>query len=619
MKQETVNSRPQKGNPFVTFLWVILIVLFLNWLIFPNLTGQKIKSTDYGTFIEKMEEGSIKEVMIKSGQIYFTVADKEDVTTYQTGEINDPQLVDRLLKAKSPNEDGKVAFTEIVPEENSPFLNFILMWVLPGLLFYVIWKQASRSIQARMGASGGNFMSFGNGGAKIYADAEIKTTFADVAGQNEAKEMLKEIVEFLHKPQKYADIGASLPKGALLVGPPGTGKTLIARAVAGEAKVPFFAISGSEFVQMFVGMGAAKVRDLFRQANEKAPCIIFIDEIDAIGKRRDSGLGGNDEREQTLNQLLTEMDGFDGRKGVVILAATNRPEDLDKALLRPGRFDRRIQMELPDLEGRKAILNVHLKKVKHEAVDIDIVARATAGTSGAELANIVNEAALRAVRMGRSAVTTEDLEESVETVIAGAQKKGKVVSAEEKKIIAYHEIGHALVAAMQSHSAPVHKITIIPRTSGALGYTMQVESGEQVLMNKEELFNRIVTLTGGRTAEEEICHVVTTGASNDIEQATKLARAMVTRYGMSDKYDMMGLETVNNVYLGGDTSLTCSAETAASIDQEVLEMIQKAHEKSRRLIQENLDVMHEAASFLLEKETITGEEFMHILHQSGKL
>lgn len=618
MKQETVNSRPQKGNPFMTFLWVILIVLFLNWLIFPNLTGQKIKSTDYGTFIEKMEEGSIKEVMIKSGQIYFTVADKGNVTTYQTGEINDPQLVDRLLKAKSPNEDGKVAFTEIVPEENSPFLNFILMWVLPGLLFYVIGKRASRSIQARMGA-GGNFMSFGNGGAKIYADAEIKTTFADVAGQNEAKEMLKEIVEFLHKPQKYTDIGASLPKGALLVGPPGTGKTLIARAVAGEAKVPFFAISGSEFVQMFVGMGAAKVRDLFRQANEKAPCIIFIDEIDAIGKRRNSGLGGNDEREQTLNQLLTEMDGFDGRKGVVILAATNRPEDLDKALLRPGRFDRRIQMELPDLEGRKAILNVHLKKVKHETVDIDIVARATAGTSGAELANIVNEAALRAVRMGRSAVTTEDLEESVETVIAGAQKKGKVVSAEEKKIIAYHEIGHALVAAMQSHSAPVHKITIIPRTSGALGYTMQVESGEQVLMNREELFNRIVTLTGGRTAEEEICHVVTTGASNDIEQATKLARAMVTRYGMSDKYDMMGLETVHNVYLGGDTSLTCSAETAASIDQEVLEMIRKAHEKSRRLIRENLDVMHEAASFLIEKETITGEEFMHILHQSGKL
>lgn len=613
MKQEVSGTRPQKGNPFVSFLWVILIVLFLNWLIFPNLMNRKIRATDYSTFVEKMDAGAIKEVMVKSGQIYFTVLENGEELTYQTGEIEDPQLVDRLLKAKSPNANGKITFSEIVPEENSPVLNFILMWILPGLLFYIIWKQASRSIQARMGA-GGNFMSFGNGGAKIYADSEIKTTFADVAGQNEAKEMLKEIVDFLHNPKKYTDIGASLPKGALLVGPPGTGKTLIARAVAGEAKVPFFAISGSEFVQMFVGMGAAKVRDLFRQANEKAPCIIFIDEIDAIGKRRDSGLGGNDEREQTLNQLLTEMDGFDGRKGVVILAATNRPENLDKALLRPGRFDRRIQMELPDLEGRKAILNVHLKRVKHEEVDIDVVARATAGTSGAELANIVNEAALRAVRMGRNKINTADLEESVETVIAGAQKKGKVVSAEEKRIIAYHEIGHALVAAMQTHSAPVHKITIIPRTSGALGYTMQVESGEQVLMNKDDLFNRIVTLTGGRTAEEVSCHVVTTGASNDIEQATKLARAMVTRYGMSDKYDMMGLETVNNAYLGGDTSLTCSAETAANIDLEVLDIIKKAHEKARCLIQENIQVMHEAATFLLEKETITGEEFMRILH-----
>lgn len=613
MKQEVSGTRPQKGNPFVSFLWVILIVLFLNWLIFPNLMNRKIRATDYSTFVEKMDAGAIKEVMIKSGQIYFTVLENGEELTYQTGEIEDPQLVDRLLKAKSPNANGKITFSEIVPEENSPVLNFILMWILPGLLFYIIWKQASRSIQARMGA-GGNFMSFGNGGAKIYADSEIKTTFADVAGQNEAKEMLKEIVDFLHNPKKYTDIGASLPKGALLVGPPGTGKTLIARAVAGEAKVPFFAISGSEFVQMFVGMGAAKVRDLFRQANEKAPCIIFIDEIDAIGKRRDSGLGGNDEREQTLNQLLTEMDGFDGRKGVVILAATNRPENLDKALLRPGRFDRRIQMELPDLEGRKAILNVHLRRVKHEEVDIDVVARATAGTSGAELANIVNEAALRAVRMGRNKINTADLEESVETVIAGAQKKGKVVSAEEKRIIAYHEIGHALVAAMQTHSAPVHKITIIPRTSGALGYTMQVENGEQVLMNKDDLFNRIVTLAGGRTAEEVICHVVTTGASNDIEQATKLARAMVTRYGMSDKYDMMGLETVNNAYLGGDTSLTCSAETAANIDLEVLDIIKKAHEKARCLIQENIQVMHEAATFLLEKETITGEEFMHILH-----
>lgn len=617
MKQEVSGTRPQKGNPFVSFLWVILIVLFLNWLIFPNLMNRKIRATDYSTFVEKMDAGAIKEVMVKSGQIYFTVLENGEELTYQTGEIEDPQLVDRLLKAKSPNANGKITFSEIVPEENSPVLNFILMWILPGLLFYIIWKQASRSIQARMGA-GGNFMSFGNGGAKIYADSEIKTTFADVAGQNEAKEMLKEIVDFLHNPKKYTDIGASLPKGALLVGPPGTGKTLIARAVAGEAKVPFFAISGSEFVQMFVGMGAAKVRDLFRQANEKAPCIIFIDEIDAIGKRRDSGLGGNDEREQTLNQLLTEMDGFDGRKGVVILAATNRPENLDKALLRPGRFDRRIQMELPDLEGRKAILNVHLRRVKHEEVDIDVVARATAGTSGAELANIVNEAALRAVRMGRNKINTADLEESVETVIAGAQKKGKVVSAEEKRIIAYHEIGHALVAAMQTHSAPVHKITIIPRTSGALGYTMQVENGEQVLMNKDDLFNRIVTLAGGRTAEEVICHVVTTGASNDIEQATKLARAMVTRYGMSDKYDMMGLETVNNAYLGGDTSLTCSAETAANIDLEVLDIIKKAHEKARCLIQENIQVMHEAATFLLEKETITGEEFMHILHSVGQ-
>lgn len=416
MKQEVSGTRPQKGNPFVSFLWVILIVLFLNWLIFPNLMNRQIRATDYSTFVEKMDAGAIKEVMVKSGQIYFTVLENGEELTYQTGEIEDPQLVDRLLKVKSPNANGKITFSEIVPEENSPVLNFILMWILPGLLFYIIWKQASRSIQARMGA-GGNFMSFGNGGAKIYADSEIKTTFADVAGQNEAKEMLKEIVDFLHNPKKYTDIGASLPKGALLVGPPGTGKTLIARAVAGEAKVPFFAISGSEFVQMFVGMGAAKVRDLFRQANEKAPCIIFIDEIDAIGKRRDSGLGGNDEREQTLNQLLTEMDGFDGRKGVVILAATNRPENLDKALLRPGRFDRRIQMELPDLEGRKAILNVHLKRVKHEEVDIDVVARATAGTSGAELANIVNEAALRAVRMGRNKINTADLEESVEAVI----------------------------------------------------------------------------------------------------------------------------------------------------------------------------------------------------------
>lgn len=610
MKQDVQNQQTKRGNPYVGFLWVILIVLLLNGLIFPKLSKQKIISTDYGSFIEKVDSGRVKDVMIKSSQIFFTAVDKNGKTnTFQTGETNDPQLVERLLDADSPNENGKIAFNQIVPEENSPILNFLLMWILPGLIFYIIWRQTSKTIQSRMGA-GGNFMSFGNSGAKIYADADIKTTFADVAGQEEAKETLKEIVDFLHNPKKYTEIGASLPKGALLVGPPGTGKTLIARAVAGEAKVPFFAISGSEFVQMFVGMGAAKVRDLFKQAGEKAPCIIFIDEIDAIGKKREGTFSGNDEREQTLNQLLTEMDGFDGRKGVVILAATNRPESLDKALLRPGRFDRRIQMDLPDLEGRKAILNVHLKKVKHDSINLDIVARATSGSSGAELANIVNEAALRAVRMGRIRVTTSDLEESVETVIAGAQRKGKVISADEKKVIAYHEIGHALVAAMQTHSAPVHKITIIPRTSGALGYTMQVDSGEQVLQSKEDLFNRIVTLTGGRAAEEIVCNTVTTGASNDIEQATKLARAMVTRFGMSDKYDMMGLETVNNAYLGNDTSLACSSDTAADIDREVLSLIKNAHDKAKSIISENMKVMHEAASFLIEKETITGKEFI---------
>lgn len=618
MKQENQNQQPKRMNPYVGLLAGILIILFLNGLLVPTLTGRQIKSADYGTFIAKVDSGLVKDVVIESGQIYFTTQEGDKTSAYQTGAINDPQLVDRLLEAKSPNKGGKITFNQVIPQENSPLLNFVLMWVLPGLIFYLIWRQTSKVIQARMGSGGDNFMSFGKSGAKIYADSDVKTTFADVAGQDEAKEALNEIVDFLHNPQKYTDIGASLPKGALLVGPPGTGKTLIARAVAGEAKVPFFAISGSEFVQMFVGMGAAKVRDLFRQANEKAPCIIFIDEIDAIGKRRDTGLGGNDEREQTLNQLLTEMDGFDGRKGVVILAATNRPESLDKALLRPGRFDRRIQMELPDLEGRKAIIGVHLKKVKCDKIDVDVVARATAGSSGAELANIVNEAALRAVRMGRSKVTTADLEESVETVIAGAQKKGKVISDEEKKIVSYHEIGHALVAALQSHSAPVHKITIVPRTSGALGYTMQVDKGEQVLMSREDLFNRIATLTGGRAAEEVVLGCVTTGASNDIEQATRLARAMVTRYGMSEKYDMMGLETVNNAYLGGDTSLTCSSDTAADIDREVLKMIDDAHQKARKLISDHLNIMHEAAAYLLDKETITGEDFMAIVrkHQS---
>lgn len=618
MESKQQNQRPKKGNTWTDFLWVILIVLFLNGLIFPMFTKEQIIPTDYGAFIEKVDSGMVKEVVIKGNQIYFTTAGQGDKTVvYQTGEINDPRLVDRLLAAESPNPDKRIAFNQEVPKENSPILNFLLLWILPGLIFYFIWRQASKGIQARLGTDG-NFMSFGSSGAKIYADADVKTTFADVAGQDEAKEALTEIVDFLHNPSKYAEIGASLPKGALLVGPPGTGKTLIARAVAGEAKVPFFALSGSEFVQMFVGMGAAKVRDLFKQANEKAPCIIFIDEIDAIGKRRDAGMGGNDEREQTLNQLLTEMDGFDGRKGVVILAATNRPESLDKALLRPGRFDRRIQMELPDLEGRKAIIEVHLKHVKHEAIDMDIIARATAGSSGAELANIVNEAALRAVRMGRAQVTTADLEESVETVIAGAQKKNKIISVEEKKVVAYHEIGHALVAALQTHSAPVHKITIIPRTSGALGYTMQVEGNEQVLQSREDLFNRIVTLTGGRSAEEVVFNTVTTGASNDIEQATKLARAMVTRFGMSGKYDMMGLETVNDAYLGGDASLACSAETAADIDREVLQMIKEAHEKAKQLITGHLDVMHRAAEFLIERETITGEEFMKIVEECQK-
>ena len=614
-KPETKKNN-NSNNSYYGFLWAILIILFLNGMIFPLFNQKRIVGTDYGSFIAKVEQGQVTRATIKNGQIYFVAIDStQKPTTYQTGEIHDPDLVNRLLEAESPNPDGKIAFNEIVPQENSPILNFLLLWVLPGLIFFLIWKQATKSIQSRMG-SGGNFMSFGGSGAKIYAESDIKTNFSDVAGQDEAKEALSEIVDFLHNPDKYTKIGASLPKGALLVGPPGTGKTLIARAVAGEAKVPFFAISGSEFVQMFVGMGAAKVRDLFKQANQKAPCIIFIDEIDAIGKKRDTGFGSNDEREQTLNQLLTEMDGFDGRKGVVILAATNRPESLDKALLRPGRFDRRIQMELPYLEGRKAILKVHLGKIKHDNINLDIVAQATAGSSGAELANIVNEAALRAVRMGRQQVTTADLEESVETVIAGAQKKNKILSPEEKKIVSYHEIGHALVAAMQTHSAPVHKITIIPRTSGALGYTMQVDEGEQMLLSKENLFNRIATLTGGRSAEEIIFHTVTTGASNDIEQATRLARSMVTRFGMSEKYDMMGLETLDNAYLGGDTSLACSADTAADIDREVLRIIKEAHEKAREIIRQNMDIMHEAANFLIEKETITGEEFMQIVRKA---
>lgn len=616
-KPDLNNNQNQKYSPIWGFVIVTAIVLLFNWLVFPSMVERQIISTDYGDFMEKVDAGEIKEVMIEEGKIYFSVEGKTDDKNivYQTGEMNDPDLVNRLLNANSPNENGKIAFTRVIPKENSPLINFLLLWVLPGVIFYMIFRSLSKRLAT--GAKG-NFMQFGNSKeAKIYADQEIKTTFADVAGQDEAKEALTEIVDFLHKPEKYTRLGAVLPKGALLVGPPGTGKTLIARAVAGEAKVPFFAMSGSEFVQMFVGMGAAKVRDLFKQANEKAPCIIFIDEIDAIGgKRRDNAYGGNDEREQTLNQLLTEMDGFDATKGVVILAATNRPESLDPALLRPGRFDRRIQMELPDLHARKAILKVHLKKIKHEDVNLDIVSRATAGASGAELANIVNEAALRAVRLNKDTVSTSDLEESVEVVIAGAQKKGSVISNKEKEIIAYHEIGHAMVAARQTGSAPVHKITIVPRTSGALGYTMQVDTGEKFLMSKDDMLNRITTLTGGRAAEEVVFNTITTGASNDIEKATQIARAMVTKYGMSDKYGMMQLESNENRYLGGNGSLICSETTAADIDKEVMSIINTAQENARQIIRDNIDKMHESSKFLLAKETITGEQFMEIINSA---
>lgn len=604
------------------FAIAFCLLLLFNGFLQPMLVRSQLKETDYGSFTQHVNDGDVEQVLIKDNRIYFSVSDGEETTektTYVTGQMDDPGLVERLSKASSPSETGHIVFTQEIPHENSPIVNFLLWWVLPGVIFYFLFNMMMKKMGNRGGA--GNFMSFGQSGAKIYADKEVKTTFADVAGQDEAKETLQEMVDFLHNPTKYTEIGASLPKGALLVGPPGTGKTLIARAVAGEAHVPFFSISGSEFVQMFVGMGASKVRDLFSQANEKAPCIIFIDEIDAIGKRRDSsGYGGNDEREQTLNQLLTEMDGFDSRKGVVILAATNRPEMLDKALLRPGRFDRRVQMELPDLEGRVAILKVHLKHVKHEAdISLDLIARAMAGSSGAEIANIVNEAALRAVRMGRNVVSQQDLEESIETVMAGAQRKGKIISEQERRIISYHEIGHAMVAARQGGQAPVHKITIVPRTSGALGYTMQVDSGEQVLMSKKELLNRIATLTGGRAAEEVICGTITTGASNDIEQATKLARAMVTRYGMSDKYGMMALETVNGAYLGGDTSLACAQDTAADIDSEVRQMIADGYAKAKQIITDNRAQMDAAAHILLEKETITGEEFMQIIDQPAQI
>lgn len=601
-----MKDRKNQKKPLIYYYIVATVaVLLLNAFVFPAILKSKIKEIDYGTFLQMLEDKKVSEVEVSDRQIILASSDKEDKTIYTTNRMEDPELVNRLKKS------GVKKIERVIP---SPIINFLLTWVGPLLIFFLLGQILTRSMQKKMG--GGNFMSFGKSNAKIYVDAEAGKTFEDVAGQDEAKEALTEIVDFLHNPRKYANIGASMPKGALLVGPPGTGKTLLARAVAGEARVPFFSISGSEFVEMFVGMGAAKVRDLFKQAQEKAPCIVFIDEIDTIGKKRDNGgIGGNDEREQTLNQLLTEMDGFDGKEGVVILAATNRPESLDKALLRPGRFDRRIPVELPDLVGREAILRVHAKKVKMgNEVDFNAIARATVGASGADLANIVNEAALRAVRNGRNIVLQEDLEESVEVVIAGYQRKNAVVSTRERRIIAYHEIGHALVAAKQTNSDPVHKITIIPRTSGALGYTMQVAEDESVLMTKEEAFNKIVTLTGGRAAEELVFKEITSGASNDIEQATRIARAMVTRFGMSEHFGMMALETVSNQYLGGDASLICSPETSYKIDQEVLNIIKSAYEKAKNILNENRGKLTELSNYLLEMETITGETFMKILN-----
>ena len=588
---------------------VLLVLLILNFVLVPWMTERQVKEVDYGTFMSMTEEKNIGRVDIESNQIIFT--DKEDTQVYKTGLMNDPNLTERLY-------DAGATFSSQIVEQGSPVLSFLIWFVLPIILFSALGNYMNKKLMDKMG--GPNSMMFGGMGksnAKVYVKSAEGIKFADVAGEDEAKENLQEIVNYLHDPSKYKDIGAQMPKGILLVGPPGTGKTMLAKAVAGESNVPFFSMSGSEFVEMFVGMGASKVRDLFKQAKEKAPCIVFIDEIDAIGQKRNSGqYGGNDEREQTLNQLLTEMDGFEGNNGVIILAATNRPESLDPALTRPGRFDRRVPVELPDLKGREEILKVHAKKVAlAPGIDFNTVARMASGASGAELANIVNEAALRAVRAGRKSVTQADLEESIEVVIAGYQKKNSILTDKEKCIVAYHEIGHALVAAKQTHSAPVQKITIIPRTSGALGYTMQVEEGNHYLMDKTELENKIATLTGGRAAEEVVFHSVTTGASNDIEQATKLARAMLTRYGMSDEFDMVALETVNNQYLGGDTSLACSAQTQREIDQKVVELVKKQHEKAIQILTENRDKLDELAKYLYEKETITGDEFMAILEK----
>ncbi len=608
------DKKPEKRQipMYVYYIIVAVVIILLNWLVFPAITERSVVTTDYSTFLNNVERGNVSEVTVDSEYIYY-IARKDGVDTMcKTVRMEDPNLVDRL-------DEAGVNMSAAEPQTQSVFLSIILSYAIPIVIFILIGRWLSKKMMNSMGNGGpGGMMSFGKSNAKVYVKSSTGIKFSDVAGEDEAKELLTEIVDYLHNPGKYTEIGASMPKGALLVGPPGTGKTLLAKAVAGEAEVPFFSISGSEFVEMFVGMGAAKVRDLFKQANEKAPCIVFIDEIDTIGKKRDGAgfTGGNDEREQTLNQLLTEMDGFDSSKGVVILAATNRPDSLDPALLRPGRFDRRIPVELPDLQGREEILRVHAKKIKvADSVRFDDIAKAAAGASGAELANIVNEAALRAVRDGRKFATQADFEESIEVVIAGYQKKNRVLSNKEKLIVSYHEIGHALVAAKQTDSAPVHKITIIPRTSGALGYTMQVDEQEHYLMTKEELENKIATFTGGRAAEELIFHSITTGAANDIEQATKLARAMISRYGMSDEFDMVAMENVSNQYLGGDTSLACSFETQTLLDKKVVELVRIQHEKATKILQDNIGKLHELAKYLYEHETITGEEFMKILEQ----
>ena len=604
--------KPSKKPLAIYYAIVLAVLLLLNLVLLPWMSERQVEEVDYGTFMTMTEEKNIGRVDIESNQIIFT--DKEEKQVYKTGLMNDPELTQRLY-------DAGAQFSSEIVEQGSPMLNFLIWFLLPILLFSFIGNQMNKKLMEKAGGGPGSMMfgGVGKSNAKVYVQSTHGIRFADVAGEDEAKENLQEIVDYLHDPGKYESIGASMPKGILLVGPPGTGKTMLAKAVAGESNVPFFSMSGSEFVEMFVGMGASKVRDLFRQAKEKAPCIVFIDEIDAIGQKRNSGnLGGNDEREQTLNQLLTEMDGFESNTGVIILAATNRPDSLDPALTRPGRFDRRVPVELPDLKGREEILKVHAKKVAlAPGIDFNTVARMASGASGAELANIVNEAALRAVRAGRKSVTQADLEESIEVVIAGYQKKNSILTDHEKCIVAYHEIGHALVAAKQTHSAPVQKITIIPRTSGALGYTMQVDEGNHYLMNKEELENKIATLTGGRAAEEVVFHSITTGASNDIEQATKLARAMLTRYGMSDEFDMVALETVNNQYLGGDTSLACSAQTQCEIDQKVVELVKAQHAKAVQILTDNRAKLDELAQYLYQKETITGDEFMEILNREG--